>query len=425
MVEPNQLTAIQAATRIRNGELTSEALVRACLARIEEREAAVAAWEYLNPAQAVAQARACDRMSERGALHGVPVGFKDICDTADMPTTYGSRAHLGHRPTIDATCVALTRTAGGVVLGKTVSTEFAGRHAGKTANPHDPLRTPGGSSSGSAAAVADYMVPLATATQTGGSVIRPAAYCGAFGYKATFGHLSFEGIRHGAETFDTLGCMARSVEDLALFRAVLMGVRPEPLQAPGAAPRIAFCRTFRWEEADDATRRCLEAAAQRLRRAGAAVSDLALPKPFADIYDLAWTIMHFEYARNVSPEWREQPDNVSSAMRKMIDASAEIPLARYLAALERIDRLRAEIQEIASGYDAFLTPSAIGEAHVGLNDTGPVTFNVIWNAMGMPCITIPAFKGPNGMPIGAQFVAARHRDGALFDVAGWAAARLM
>ena len=425
MVEPNKMTASEAARRIRGGELTSEALVRACLARIEEREGTVAAWEYLNPAQALAQARACDRMTERGALHGVPVGFKDICDTADMPTGYGSRARQGHRPAIDATCVALTRSAGGVVLGKTVSTEFAGRYAGKTANPHDPLRTPGGSSSGSAAAVADFMVPLATATQTGGSVIRPAAYCGVFALKATFGHLSFEGIRHGAEAFDTLGCMARSVEDLGLYRAVLMGVKPEPLPTAPASPRIAFCRTFRWEEADEATRRSLEDGAGRLSRAGAAVSELSLPQGFEEIYELAWTVMNFEYARNVSPEWREQPDNVSSAMRKMIEASQGIPLARYIAALERIDSLRAEIQEIAAGYDALLTPSAIGEAHVGLGDTGPVTFNVLWNVLGMPCVTIPAFKGPNGMPIGAQLVAARHRDEALLAMANWAADRLM
>jgi Asp-tRNA(Asn)/Glu-tRNA(Gln) amidotransferase A subunit family amidase len=425
MVEPNEMTASEAARRVRSGELTSEALVRACLARIEEREGTVAAWEYLNPAQAVAKARACDRMTERGALHGVPVGFKDICDTADMPTGYGSRAHQGHRPAIDATCVALTRSAGGVVLGKIVSTEFAGRYAGKTANPHDPLRTPGGSSSGSAAAVADFMVPLATATQTGGSVIRPAAYCGVFALKATFGHLSFEGIRHGAEAFDTLGCMARSVEDLALYRAVLMGVKPEPLPKPPGSPRIGFCRTFRWEEADEATRRSLEGAAERLGGSGAAVSELNLPPHFAELYDLAWTIMNFEYARNVAPEWREQPDNVSSAMRKMIEASDGISPARYVAALEQVDRLRAEIQEIASGYDAILTPSAIGEAHVGLGDTGPVTFNVIWNALGMPCVTVPAFKGPNGMPIGVQLVAARHRDEALLAVAQWTAARLI
>ena len=248
---PNELTACEAQAAIASGRLSAQALVEACLGRIHDREPDVAAWAYLNPAQALADARALDTQRSPGAarpLAGIPVGMKDIIDTADMPTTFGSRAYRDHRPATDAVCVANTRKAGGLVLGKTVTTEFASRYPGPTRNPHDLAHSPGGSSSGSAAAVADYMVPLAIGTQTAGSVIRPASYCGVFGYKASYGVLSFSGVRHLAESVDTLGCMARSLDDIALYRNVLTGVAPHPLPTLEGPPRIGLCRTHLWDE---------------------------------------------------------------------------------------------------------------------------------------------------------------------------------
>ena len=243
MTALNELTASEAARRIAAGEITSESLVRACLERIEARDADVAAWVVVDPEYALEQARVLDAAPVSGPLHGIPVGFKDVIDTAALPTRYGSPIYEGFVPEADAACVALTRAAGGVVLGKTVTTEFAGRHPGPTANPHNPAHTPGGSSSGSAAAVADFQVPLAMGTQTAGSMIRPSAYCGVYGLKPTFGLFSFAGVHDLAETFDTLGVMGRSLDDIALFRAVLMAIDAVPLEAAESPPRIGFCRT--------------------------------------------------------------------------------------------------------------------------------------------------------------------------------------
>jgi Asp-tRNA(Asn)/Glu-tRNA(Gln) amidotransferase A subunit family amidase len=420
-----RLTATEARALLRKGSITSEALVRSCLSRIEAREPDVAAWEYLNPALAIQQAQARDRLpvDARGAtpLHGIPVGIKDICDTADMPTCYGSRAHLGHQPAIDAVCVAHTRAAGGVIMGKTVSTEFAGRYPGKTSNPHDPRRTPGGSSSGSAAAVADFMVPLAIGSQTGGSVLRPASFCGVFGYKPTFGHLSFEGIHHGAESFDTLGCMARSLDDIRLYRNVLMGFAMPPAAPPAIARplRIGFCRTSKWSEAEASTRVLLEGAASRLASAGAAVSEFALPAEFDELYDLTAKLFAVEYGRAVTPELLQSPENLSSAVMAMIRNASSVSPEAYMAGLARVDALRVAANAVLEPYDLVLTPSAGGEAPMGHESTGPVTFTIIWQALSLPSLTLPAFKGPNGLPVGVQLVGQRHKDVELLAMADW------
>src|SRR5688572_24190101 len=265
----NELTASEIVAAVRSGESTCEAVARSCLERIAAREPAVQAWQFLDSDLVMAQARALDKDAKRGALTGVPIGVKDIIDTADMPTEYGSPIYRGHRPRSDAACVALARRAGGVVMGKTVTTEFANRFPGKTRNPFDPGRTPGGSSSGSAAAVADGMVPLAIGTQTTASTLRPASYCGVFGYRPTYGDLRCVGVKEAAGFLDTLGLLARSVEDIALYRDVLTGGDPQAIPDQARPPRIGFCRTVFWSRVEPGTRKLLEDAAKKLSGAGA------------------------------------------------------------------------------------------------------------------------------------------------------------
>src|SRR6266404_8754766 len=276
------LSASEAVAKIEAGTLTSEKLVRACLDRIAEREPAVKAWAFLDPELALAQAKAADA-AKGGVLRGVPVGVKDIIDTHDMPTGHNSPIFKGKVPFGDAACVALCRTANAVILGKTVTTEFANRHPGPTTNPHNAAHTPGGSSSGSAAAVADFQVPLALGTQTGGSVIRPAAYCGVIGYKPSFGEFSRSGIKLQCHNLDTLGIICRSLEDVALMRGVLLAQEPRSVDRESAAPRIGFCRTPAWDHADGDTHALLEHSASALASAGATVRDVALTP--SDILD--------------------------------------------------------------------------------------------------------------------------------------------
>lgn len=426
MKELYRLTATEAASRIVAGKLTSEAYVRACLERIDAREPDVAAWQFLDPEYALAQARQRDRERSKGLLHGVPVAFKDIVDTADMPTGYGSRVYQTHRPTVDAACVALSRMAGAVILGKTVTTEFAVRYPGKTANPHNRAYTPGGSSSGSAAAVADGMVPLATGSQTVGSTIRPGAYCGVYAFKPTFGLISLAGVKHLSETLDTLGLYARSLDDLILFRDALLGLeKPSPRQILARPPRIAFCRTPYWKRADRATQTLVSGAARRLARAGAKVSEVVLPREFDAAEDILWDVVFFEMARILAPEYREHRENLSLWTRSTIETSRKIPLERYLARLADIERLQAVADERFAGFDAVLTPAAPGEAPKGLAATGAATFQVIWQLLRRPALNLPAFTGPKGLPIGVQLVGHVRQDDRLFAAARWIERKLM
>lgn len=418
------LSATRALELMRQGEITSEELVSACLARIEKKECDIGAWEYINPAQALTQARERDRSGLRGdprfLLHGLPVGIKDVCDTHDMPTTYGSRSRQGHRPAMDATCVTHLRSGGGIILGKTVTTEFAGRFPGRTANPHDVRRTPGGSSSGSAAAVADFMVPLAVSTQTVGSTIRPAAYCGIIGYKPTFGHLSFQGVHHLAETFDTLGCMARSIEDVELLRSALSGFQVLETSPPRDTPlRIGFCRTIHWGEADESTRSSLENACDRFTAAGAAVDELVLPDQFNKIYEIALTVFLVEHARSIAPEVAFSSENLSSVTRGFVADACRVEARTYFDALKTLDETRAAIDVIMGRYDVVVTPSAVGEAGIGHEDTGSVIFNILWQSLGLPCLTLPLGTGVSGMPLGIQLIGARHGDSALLSAGKW------
>src|SRR4051812_26170352 len=275
MTSLNHLSAIEIAQGIAEKKFTAEAVVRDCLARIEAREPVVKAWATIDPDYALRQARELDRGSSRGALHGVPIGVKDIIDTADLPTEMGSEIYKGNRSFSDAACVAIMRAAGAVILGKTVTAEFAGMSPGPTTNPHNPAHTPGGSSSGSAAAVADHMVPAAFGTQTGGSVLRPAAYCGVVGYKPTFNLINRSGIKSAAENLDTIGVIARSIDDVELVTAAVVGKEPAR-RTMETAPRIGLCRTPLWDTAQPETKHAVEDAATRLAAAGATVREITL-----------------------------------------------------------------------------------------------------------------------------------------------------
>ncbi|MCC7417494.1 MAG: amidase [Acidobacteria bacterium] len=405
--------------RIAGGTITAETLVRSCLERIEAREPDVGAWTFIDRDGAIAAARAIDRQPGSGLLRGIPIGVKDVVETAGMPTGYGSLIYHTHRPMADAVCVTQSRAAGAIVLGKTVSTEFAFRRAGKTSNPHDRRYSPGGSSSGSAAAVADTMVPLAIGTQTGGSVIRPASYCGVYGLKPSFNLLSLSGVRHLAESFDTLGCMARTLDDVVLYRAALLGIAHRPLPRDVAAPRLGFCRTPFWEEAQPAMRAMVEESVARLAAAGATVSDFAIADDGRAVLDACWVINKFEGARLFAYDAMHHPDGISSAARQLVEEGSAIPLDAYFAAVRTVDRMRMRLDADLVDIDALVTPSAPGEPPLGLTDTGPIPFNVLWTAAHTPALSVPAGKGPNGLPLGLQLVGRRFDDDRLLHAARW------
>jgi Asp-tRNA(Asn)/Glu-tRNA(Gln) amidotransferase A subunit family amidase len=424
-VEPNRLAATTLVRLIEDGELTAEALVESCLARITEREPVVRAWSHLAREAALAQAHERDRSAKKTLLSGVPFGLKDIFDSVDMPTTYGSPIYTGCRPANDASAASLPRAAGGILLGKTVSTEFANAHPGPTTNPYDPGFTPGGSSSGSAAAVADFMVPLAIGTQTGGSVIRPAAYCGVVGFKPSFGLFPPAGMRINTEALDTVGIMARSVDDIALFRAAMMAIPYEAPAMPESAPRLGLCRGPHWDEAQPEGRAILEAAADRLAAAGAVIKETKLPRECADGDERQTVIGSFEGLRNHMPELYRHEALLSPRLRDTkIARGRELSLAAFRKACRAAEKARAAAREWAGGFDAILTLPAPGQAPRGLASTGSAVFNALWTQLWMPCLTLPAGHGPDDLPVGIQLVGRRHNDTRLLEVGRWVERRL-
>lgn len=417
MADLFRLSASEAAAGIRERRFSSEALVRSCLERIEARESQVKAWAHLDRDLALAQARQCDRSASRGPIHGVPFAAKDIMDTADLPTEYGSPIYKGHRPKADAACVALSRAAGGVLLGKTVTTEFASRiPLGETSNPHHPEHTPGGSSSGSAAAVADFMVPLAFGTQTVGSVIRPAAFCGCIGYKPSYGEFSTEGVKQNTASFDTVGLFARAVEDLVLFRAALTGFTPQPLAAvPVNELKIGFCRTMFWHRAEEYTKTLLEQAASALARTGAKVSDFDLGAPFKDLETMGRRINDYEFSRALTWERTQHWKLVSEFQRDKFARWLGISYEQYREAEAVLRRCRRHLADEMKEFDLLLTPSAPGEAPAGLASTGDTSFNILPTWTYTPCVTLPVFTGPSGLPVGIQLIGHRNQDHRLLE----------
>ncbi|HEY7246079.1 MAG TPA: amidase [Xanthobacteraceae bacterium] len=424
----NRLTATEIARAVASGEVSCEAVVRDCLARIDARESEVHAWASIEPELALAQARALDRAGAQASnlpLAGVPIGVKDIIDTADLPTEMGSPIYRGHRPPADAACVALVRAAGAVVLGKAVTCEFAGMTPGPTANPHNSAHTPGGSSSGSGAGVADLMVPVAFGTQTGGSVLRPASYCGVFGFKPSFGAFNRKGVYPAAESLDTIGLIARSLEDIALMSAVLEMRAPSPLQAPERSPRIGLCRTPLWATAWPETVAAVEDAAERLAKAGAQLTAVTLPEQFSGLRNAAReTINNYERAAAMAHEWTHHREHISERLRRRIELGRAMPHAEYVAALRLGESCRAQLTSIFEDVDILLAPCVNGEAPRGLGETGDPGFQTIWTVLYTPALCMPTHRGPNGLPVGIQLVANRQDDRKLLACAQWVWQRL-
>ncbi|MEA2269250.1 MAG: hypothetical protein QOC64_1860 [Solirubrobacteraceae bacterium] len=418
------LGASEARRRIAAGELSSEALVGACLERIGEREPTIHAWAHLDAEAALAQARERDASPPRGPLHGVPVGVKDIVDTADMPTEYGTPIHAGHRPERDAACVTRLRAAGAVVLGKTVTTELALFQPPPTRNPVDPARTPGGSSSGSAAAVADAMVPLAIGSQTAGSTVRPASFCGILGFKPTHGLIDTAGVLCLSPRLDTLGVFARDPADLDLLGAVLADDWPPlPGDARDRPPAIALARTPWWDAADADGRAAVETAAQRLAAAGARVREVELPASFAALPDAQDTLMAFDMGRNLAWEYEHHAARLSDILRGVLERGrATAPEAAEEAA-RLAGAARAELAALLGDGEALLVPAVVGEPPAD-GSTGDPLFCRAWTLLGVPAMSVPGMTGAHGLPIGVQLVGPAGADRTVRAAGAWAAAQL-
>ncbi|HEY9530523.1 MAG TPA: amidase [Burkholderiales bacterium] len=436
----NWLSASDAARGIRDGAFSAEQLMQACLARVKEIDPQVQAWTFLDEAHALAQARArdLDRAEGRpiGALHGIPVGVKDIIDTCDMPTEDGTVLHAGRTPAHDAAAVAALRAAGAVIMGKTVTTECATYSPGKTRNPHNPEHTPGGSSSGSAAAVAAGMVPLALGSQTNGSIIRPAAFCGVYGFKPTHGLVPRTGVMKLSRTLDHVGGFARTVEDLALLAETLMGWHAEDpdtqpratipfrqiaAQEPPLPPLLGFIKPPVWDRADADTREAFAEMAEALKDC---VVEIELPSSTAGMLDWHRTIMEAEMAANLDREFEQGKDRLSESLRTQLARGRELRAFDYQQALARIPLLNAAFDEIFERCDAFITPAAPGTAPKGLEYTGDPSFCTLWTLCGMPALSLPLMRGANGLPMGLQLVGPRGSDARLLRTARWLVSRL-
>jgi Asp-tRNA(Asn)/Glu-tRNA(Gln) amidotransferase A subunit family amidase len=434
-INPALISATEAAAAIRDGKVTSEELVGACLDYIKTLEEKLGVWAFLDAEHALNQARAADQAQRTGRtlgrLHGVPVGVKDIFDTKDMPTEDGTVLHAGRRPMEDATAVARLREAGAIILGKTVTTELAVYAPGKTRNPHDPERTPGGSSSGSAAAVAAGMVPLAIGTQTNGSVIRPAAFCGVYGYKPTFGLISRHRVLQQSRPLDQIGVFARTIEDTALIAEAMVGfddrdpdtrLRARPAlvatlsEEPPVQPRLAFVKTPVWEQADTDTQ---DAFAELVAHAGDKVGEVELPGIFNDAVEQHRTIMEADLARSFEREYFRGKDKLSAILKEMIERGQKVLAVDYNNAVSQMPVLNHALDKVFEWHDAILTPAASGEAPVGLASTGSPIFCTLWTLCGMPAITLPILQGSHGMPMGVQLVGARGDDARLLRTARW------
>lgn len=434
MTKPNELTATQASRLMSSGTLTAEDLVRACLERIDARDGDVRAWEYIDPDYAIEQARAADRERASGKavgpLHGVPVGIKDVIDTADMPTANGSAIFRGRRTNHDAACVAALRAAGAVILGKTVTTELANIAPSKTRNPNNLEHSPGGSSAGSGAAVADRQVPLALGTQTGGSVIRPASFNGIYGLKPTLGYIPRGGVLLQSHTLDTVGVYGRSIEDLGLISDALSSYDPEDkwsyrgsrgrlsdalAEDPPAPPKFAFLETPAWDHAEDDAKAAIRGVVERLASQCQAES---LPSPFELIVDLHLTVMGAEDLAYYGRHLDATPELLSSQIRERLEAAKGIRADQYIDALIKREEIYRGLETLLGEYDAVLCLASTGPAPKGFETTGSAIFNGLWTYLGVPCVSLPRLE-VRGLPMGVQLVGLRGDDGRLLRTARW------
>ncbi len=421
----NQLEAWQAASLLARREIAAVDLVRACLDRIEAREGQVQAFVHLNADAALARARELDAAPLQGLLHGLPFGVKDIFDTFDVPTAYGSPVYAGHQPPADAASVALCREAGGVMLGKTVTTELANMSPGATRNPHNLTHTPGGSSSGSAAAVADGMLPLALGTQTAGSVIRPAAFCGVVGFKPSHNRVSLAGVKSLCVTLDSIGVFGRSVRDVALMGAVLTGDARlfDPAAFEQAAPpSIGLCQTPEWPIADGDTQAAWAKAAAALAGHSHA---LDWPAGLQGLLPVQRAIQAYETSRSLSHERLNHFDRLSAGLQALLSQGMTIGGAEHARHLQTAASARQHASALFDRCDVILAPSTIGLAPRGLSFTGDPLFCRSWTLLGLPCIHLPFAQGENGLPVGLQLIGRYGDDHRLLLAAHWVHTRLM
>lgn len=435
MTNLNHLSAAEAARTLRAGEASAEELVQDCLDHIAEVDDTVQAWASIDADYALEQARATDLHRRSGApigpLHGVPVGVKDIFDTQDYLTQYGSPIHAGRKTTEDATVVAKLRQAGAIVLGKTVTAEFAVLSPGKTTNPHDPARTPGGSSSGSAASVAANMVPLALGTQTNGSVIRPASYCGVVGYKPSFGLASRHRVLRTSRNLDQVGVFARTLEDTALVAEAIIGfdaldadtkIAPCPdllakiSEDPPMPPKFAYIKGPAWSKCDGGTQ---EAFGELAGVLGDRVDEIDLGDVYNEVFEWHRMVMEADMAKNLANDYQRNADLFSPVLSAMIERGRKVHAVDYSLALDRMAMFATAFAGMFEDYDAILTPAATGEAPVGVDSTGDPACATLWTFAGMPAMTLPLLQGEAGLPLGVQLVAARGDDARLFRNASW------
>lgn len=414
--------AVETQAAIASGRLSAEAVLDRALARIAEVEPTLHAWQYLDPEAARAQARALDRALAAGAqprlLAGVPLAIKDLFDTADMPTGYGSAVYADHRPAEDAEVVRRARAAQAIAVGKSVTTEFAYFTPGPTANAWNPSHTPGGSSSGSAVAVASGMVPVALGSQTAGSLIRPASYCGVYGFKPTYGSVPTTGAKPFSHSLDTVGWMANHAQDLELVRAALVGVPWAPLPVrPARGWRIGLCRTHEWDQLDAGGRQAWAQGEHALRAAGVELREIDLPADLAGLLQAQKTVMAWEAARSLADDIAAHGLRLGEHLRALADTGRGTSDAAYAEAQALVAHGRQALAALMAGVDALWVPAAPGEAPAGLAATGDPVFSRVWTALGLPCVSVPGLLGPKGLPVGLQLVGTAGADRGLLEVA--------
>lgn len=420
MKDLESLSASQASRALTKREVKAVDLVLACLDRIGQRESIIRAWSSLGKENALARAKQLDKGAIQGILHGLPIGIKDLFDTFDLPTSYGSAIYTNHYPAADAVSVALLRQAGGIILGKTVTTEFASFKSSITTNPHNTKHTPGGSSSGSAAAVADFMIPIATGSQTAGSIIRPASYCGVVGFKPSIGMISTAGVKSLAPSLDTLGCFGRTVEDVGLGVAAMSGdyrlAKIEPLHNKA---RIAICKSSNWAFAQQETISALAIARHAAEMISKGiVEDVKLPKVCEGLALAQTRIMLSETSRSFTFEREHYPRKLSAQFLKALNEGAQISYEQYALDMQHASNARASIAQLFTDkLDILIAPSSTGEAPLIKEGTGNPIFCRDWTLLGLPCININVSSGPNGLPVGVQLIAGPGKDHFLLSAA--------
>ena len=419
------LSAVEIVRGIAASRFTAQDVVKACLERIQARNTQIRAWEAIKPELAVVDAYRVDSAAGHGRVRGVPVGVKDVIDYCGLHTQMGSELYEGYRPWFDASCVAIARDQGAIVIGKTTTSEFAGTSPTETRNPLDFDRTPGGSSSGSAAAVADRMVPIAFGTQTGGSIIRPAAFCGVVGFKPSYGTYSMSGVRAAAVSLDTVGLIAQTVDDIDLFHCALTGIEDQVGLIPDTPPRIGICRTPLWDSAKPETVTAIEDTIDRLQKSGATLIDAEFAGDASKLVEYRTTINDYERAIGLWSEWSTDRKSMTDETRQSCEAGLAISHEEYSSASRFVSDYRRTWHAVFDNVDILLTPATAGEAPLGRDSTGDLGFQALWTMLHVPAITLPTHSGPNGLPVGIQLVGPHTEDMKVISFARWASRNLL